>query len=108
MFTSWQRHGLRHFLALALEDTHGRFASYWNVANHRSGHLWQSRYYSCVPDEIHVWEALRYRELNPVRALLVTRAEKWSWSGAGVHCGRGTRDPWLLEEFWENRWNRDS
>jgi putative transposase len=35
-------------LALALKDTHGRFASYWNAANHCSGHLWQSRYYSCA------------------------------------------------------------
>ena len=95
-------------LALALKDTHGRFASYWNAANHCSGHLWQSRYYSCVLDETHLWEALRYTELNPVRALLVTRADEWRWSSAAVHCGRGTRDPWLCEEFWENRWNRDT
>ena len=28
---------------------------------------------------------LRYLELNPVRARLVSRAEKWRWSSAGAH-----------------------
>jgi putative transposase len=53
------------------KQTHGRFASYWNTENRSSGHVWQGRYYSCPLDETHLWEALRYTELNPVRALLV-------------------------------------
>jgi REP element-mobilizing transposase RayT len=58
-------------LARSLKQTHGRFASYWNAVNHSSGHVWQGRYYSCPLDETHLWEALRYTELNPVRASLV-------------------------------------
>jgi putative transposase len=61
-------------LARMLKDTHGRFASYWNAVHCSSGHVWQGRYYSCPLDESHLWEALRYTELNPVRARLVTTA----------------------------------
>jgi putative transposase len=55
-------------LGLALKHAHGRHASYWNAIHHSSGHVWQGRYYSCPLDEPHIWEALRYTELNPVRA----------------------------------------
>jgi REP element-mobilizing transposase RayT len=58
-------------LARTLKETHGRFASYWNALHHSTGHVWQGRYYSCPLDEPHLWEALRYTELNPVRASLV-------------------------------------
>jgi putative transposase len=95
-------------LALALKHAHGRFASYWNAANCSSGHLWQSRYYSCPLDEYHLWEALRYTELNPVRAGMVGFAEQWPWSSAPVHCGFPSSDPWLDAELWEGRWNCDT
>jgi len=64
-------------LAQALKHTHGRYASYWNVAHQSCGHVWQGRYYSCPLDESHLWEALRYTELNPLRAALVREAESW-------------------------------
>ena len=62
-------------LGLALKDAHGRYASYWNAMHSSSGHVWQGRYYSCPLDEPHLWEALRYTELNPVRASMVAKAE---------------------------------
>jgi REP element-mobilizing transposase RayT len=55
-------------LAEAPKHIHGRYACYWNVAHQSSGHVWQGRYYSCPLDPTHLWEALRYTELNPVRA----------------------------------------
>jgi len=67
-------------LSRALKDTHGRYAAYWNATHHSSGHVWQGRFYSCPLDEAHLWEALRYTELNPVRASLITKAENWEWS----------------------------
>src|ERR1700677_2500428 len=75
-------------LAPALKEAHGRFASYWNALHHSTGHVWQGRYYSCPLDEPHLWEALRYTELNPVRAGLVSGPECWPWASAGVHCGK--------------------
>jgi REP element-mobilizing transposase RayT len=62
-------------LADALKQIHGRYACYWNVAHQSSGHVWQGPYYSCPLDQTHLWEALRYTELNPLRARLVSEAE---------------------------------
>jgi len=42
-----------------------------------TGHVWQNRFYSCPLDERHGWEALRYVELNPVRATLVEHPAEW-------------------------------
>jgi putative transposase len=73
-------------LALALKQTHGRYAAYWNAAHRSSDHVWQRRFYSWPLDEDHLWMALRYAEFNPVRAGLVSKAELWPWSSAATHC----------------------
>jgi putative transposase len=91
-------------LAQTLKHTHGRYASYWNARNSSSGHVWQGRFYSCPLDETHLWRALRYVELNPVRAAMVTAAEQWRWSSAAAHCGVGARDALLDIEGWRKRW----
>jgi putative transposase len=61
-------------MANTLKQTHGRYAAYWNASQSSSGHVWQGRFYSCPLDDPHLWEALRYTELNSVRAGLVTTA----------------------------------
>jgi REP-associated tyrosine transposase len=94
-------------LARSLKEAHGRFASYWNAANHSSGHVWQGRYYSCPLDEPHLWEALRYTELNPVRAGLVASAQDWPWSSASAHSGTQSAGPWLSMDAWSRRWSID-
>ena len=56
------------------------------------GHLWQERFHSFVMDERHLYAAVRYVELNPVRAKLCDAAENWRWSSARAHmlgCGDG-------------------
>jgi len=95
-------------LATALKRTHGRYAAYWNAKHRSSGHVWQGRYYSCPLDRPHLWEALRYAELNPVRAGMVAEAEAWMWSSAAAHCGAATADGWLAMEEWKERWNVSS
>jgi putative transposase len=95
-------------LAVALKQTHGRYASYWNAAHKSSGHVWQGRFYSCPLDDHHLWVALRYTELNPVRAGLVSRAESWPWSSASAHCGSGEADSALQMETWSKRWSAAS
>ncbi len=92
-------------LARSLKQTHGRFASYWNAVNGSSGHVWQGRYYSCPLDDNHLWEALRYIELNPVRASLVVSPEDWPWSSAAAHCGIKPLGPWLSLDAWARRWS---
>ena len=81
-------------LALALRHTHGRYAIYWNAVHQSSGHAWQGRYYSCPLDRVHLWEALRYTELNPVRAGLTSEAEAWRsvQRGSALRSGSAERD----------------
>ena len=51
------------------------------------GHIWQSRFYSCALTQRHLRMALRYVELNPVRANLVDDPEQYPWSSARCHLG---------------------
>ena len=73
-------------LGEAIGTTHGHFASLFNEKYRTQGHLWHSRFFSCVLDEAHFWNAIRYVELNPVRAGLSRRAEDYPWSSARAHC----------------------
>ena len=95
-------------LALALKQTHGRYASFWNATHASSGHVWQGRYYSCPLDDTHLWIALRYVERNPVRAGLVATAESWPWSSAPTHCGQAESALDLDMEKWMKRWTGTS
>jgi len=96
--------GSAESLARTLQHTHGRYASYWNARHSSTGHVWQGRFYSCPLDESHLWAALRYAELNPVRARLVTAAEHWRWSSAPAHCGLTTSPLSLQLDRWQKRW----
>jgi len=49
------------------------------------GHLWQERFHSFVMDENYLLAAVRYVELNPVRAGLCLCAEDWPWSSVHAH-----------------------
>jgi len=82
-------------LAKLLRQTHSRYALKVNSARGWKGHLWQERFYSTVMDEEHALAALRYVELNPVRAGLCARAEDWRWSS--VHANLGKRDDELVD-----------
>jgi putative transposase len=52
----------------------------------RTGPLWQARYFSSPLDALYFVRAVRYVELNPVRAGLAGRAEEYPWSSAELHC----------------------
>jgi putative transposase len=95
---------LAEALANALKYAHGRYAAYWNGAHASSGHAWQGRFYSCPLDQGHLWEALRYAELNPVRAGMVEEATQWRWSSAAAHCGDSAPEPFLDMELWRQHW----
>lgn len=75
--------GLRRTFA----DLHRRYTAHVNARNRWTGHLWQGRFGSVAMDEPHLYTAIRYVTLNPVRARLVARAEDWPWSSARAHLG---------------------
>jgi len=91
-------------LGQTLKQAHGRYASYWNARASSSGHVWQGRFYSCPLDESHLWTALRYVELNPVRAGMVGAAERWRWSSAAPHCIPDAAGQLLDMDQWRKRW----
>jgi REP-associated tyrosine transposase len=90
--------------SVVFKEAHGRYASYWNASHRSSGHAWQGRFYSCPLDTTHLWEALRYAELNPVRAGLVSKPEEWQWPSARAHCGIAAPDACLTLEPWREHW----
>jgi putative transposase len=58
-----------------------RFASWYNRRNARRGQVVMDRLTSPqIQDERHLIEAIRYGDLNPVKAKLVRRAKDWPWS----------------------------
>ena len=91
-------------IAKTMREVHGRYARYRNAIECGSGHLWQSRYYSCAFEGVRMASVMRYVELNPVRAGLVQAAEYFTWSSALIHLG-GTDALGLLDmESWGRDW----
>jgi putative transposase len=81
-------------MASVFRSVHMLYSQHFNRKANATGHLWQGRYYSCVLDEAHVYAAVRYVEMNPVRGGLVSSAEDYPWSSAKGHI-EGTADPVL-------------
>jgi putative transposase len=92
-------------LARALGRAHNDYARWLNVARGETGHVWQNRFYSCPMDERHQWEALRYIELNPVRAGLVAAPGEWRWSSAAAHLAGRDASGILEMATWIGQWN---
>lgn len=77
--------GAESGLRSALAEPHRHYASRINFRHDWRGHLWQERFYSFPMNEAHLAAAVRYVELNPVRAKLVSRARDWPWSSVHAH-----------------------
>ena len=95
-------------LARALGRTQGEYARQVNDAQARSGHIWQSRYYSCPLGDTHLWAVMRYVERNPVRAGLARESGEWQWSSAPEHLGRRASGPLPLRMAkWRSNYTAD-
>jgi putative transposase len=88
-------------LAVLFRRVHGRYSQYLNTRRRRTGHLWQSRYFSCPLSDTHLWSAVRYVEQNPCRAQMIVRPEDYRWSSAGAHLlGTAEQSKLIDQEFW--------
>lgn len=76
---------LESSLAEAIGRTHQLYTNFLHDKLKKSGHLWQSRFYSCPMDEEHTINALAYVETNPVRAGMIAHARDYPWSSAAAH-----------------------
>jgi putative transposase len=77
----------RSSISQTLGNTHRACSRVRNQESDVTGHLWANRFFSTALDEPHLWAAVRYVELNPVRAQLVREATDYPWSSARVHAG---------------------
>ena len=72
-------------LRRAIGEAHRRYTRAVNFREGWRGHLWQGRFSSHAMEERYLLGAVRYIELNPVRAALVRRPGEYRWSRATAH-----------------------
>jgi REP element-mobilizing transposase RayT len=68
-------------LSRGVQMLNGRYAQRFNGRHGRRGHLFGARFYSVLLEtDAHLFAALRYVALNPVRAGLCATPAEWRWS----------------------------
>ena len=72
-------------LAVALSETHKAYTRIINGREGWRGFLWQGRFSSYPMDMPYLYRAIRYDELNPVRAKIAESAADYVWSSARAH-----------------------
>lgn len=72
-------------LRAAIAEAHRRYSAAINRREGCTGFLWQGRFASYPMSDAHLMAAIRYVELNPVRAGLADKGEDWRWSSARAH-----------------------
>ena len=83
-------------LARGMRQLNGVYTQKSNRRHHLSGHLFQGRYKAILIDrDSYLLEVCRYVVLNPVRALMVQRAEDWQWSSYRAMIGKAPVPNWL-------------
>lgn len=81
-----------HSLSKLFRTVHRDYARKINRREGWRGHLWQERFFSVPMDEAHLVSAVRYVELNPVRAGLCEHPADWPWSSVHAHISRRSDD----------------
>jgi putative transposase len=66
-------------------EAHRRYTRMINFRKKWRGYLWQGRFASFPMDDIYMFRAARYIEMNPVRAGIVDYPEEYPWSSAKAH-----------------------
>ncbi len=95
-------------LSSSIGEGHRRYSYIINSREGWRGHLWQYRFASYPMDEAYLYAAVRYVELNPVRANLVQVPWEYRWSSAKAHLtgldDRLVKAKPLLDKFgnWQN------
>jgi putative transposase len=75
----------RESLAYGLGEAHRIYTTAVNIREEWKGYLWQGRFWSFPLSDEHLYKAIRYVEMNPVRAGIVSQPEDYRWSSASAH-----------------------
>jgi len=69
-------------IARLMQRLQGDFAKWYNRSKKRSGAFWNGRYHcTMVESGTHLWNCMRYINLNMVRAGVVEHPRDWLWCG---------------------------
>lgn len=69
-------------LSRFMQELEGEYAEHYNWRKQRSGSFWGGRFHSTMIDGgEHLWNCLRYVDLNMVRANVVSHPIDWIWAG---------------------------
>lgn len=83
-------------LSKGMRQLNGVFTQMSNRRHHRVGHLFQGRFKAILVDsDAYLLELARYVVLNPVRAGVVRKPDKWAWSSYRACMGLAPAQPFL-------------
>ena len=83
-------------LSLVMRHINGVYTQTFNRRHGKVGHLFQGRFKAILVDrDGYLLEVCRYVELNPVRAGIVDKPSRWSWSSYRAHVGLAQVPVWL-------------
>ena len=89
-------HTRRANLSRLMRHVNGVYTQAFNRRHNVVGHLFQGRFKAILVDrEAYLLELVRYVELNPVRASMVSDPLSWPWSSFAAHVGHVPTLPWL-------------
>jgi putative transposase len=78
----------------------GGYTAYFNKRHVRAGHLLQGRYKAILVDgDVYAGEISRYIHLNPERAGMAERPEKYLWSSYAAYIGEAASPSWLTTDW---------
>jgi putative transposase len=69
-------------LGKLFHDLNTKYVMYYNSVYSKSGRLFGNRFFSSILDEEHLFEAIRYVELNPFSAKMERNIASYPWTSA--------------------------
>ena len=88
-----------------VKDIKQAFSWYYNKKRNRKGYFWGDRFKSLVVQEGRTLvNLLASIDLNPIRAGIVKRSEKYRWCSLGYHIQTGNKDQLLDVDFGLQEW----
>ncbi len=83
-------------LSKGMRQLNGVYTQHFNRAHGRVGHVFQGRYKAIlVQKDAYLLALARYIVLNPIRARMVRKIERWPWSSYRATLDAGTAPDWL-------------
>ncbi|MDT8385239.1 MAG: transposase [Gammaproteobacteria bacterium] len=86
-------------LSKGMRQLNGVYTQANNRRHRRVGHLFQGRFKAILVDsDAYLLELARYVVLNPVRAGMVKKPDRWPWSSYRASMGQERAPTWLAED----------